>query len=107
MQPPIASPQPLPVPSRNASCGCSIPLSGKCPRSEPFGLYDAGAFPDRDQLIARNSGDTLRGTVRPADLQIGGVFGAQPEVQAEIVDGVKARLAQQRLRLALAAISGY
>ncbi len=62
-------------------------------------LRDSGALGHVDQLIRRHPGQFLDLSQRPANLDIGGVGGAEAEVQPAVVDREIGGLAQHFLRL--------
>src|SRR5579883_864428 len=61
--------------------------------------HDARALPDYDQPIRRDARHLFDAAVRPADFEIGGRRGPQPEVQAAVARRKISALRQHRLRL--------
>src|SRR5947209_9695084 len=68
---------------------------------------DARPLAYRHDLVRPDFGNLFAETARPLDFQGGARFRTQTEMQAALVHGVKARLAQHRLRLRLTAVAGF
>ncbi len=54
-----------------------------------FGLDDAGALLDGDELVAGYDCSALDSAVRPTDFQVGGEIGPEAENQAEIIGAAR------------------
>src|SRR3954464_4613216 len=60
------------------------------PSRELLGAHDSRPFANDDELAGLDAGRLLRGPARPADGDVRGGRGPQPEVQAPVVRGVEA-----------------
>src|SRR5262245_17466593 len=88
-------------PTAKSSCPiakppCPTAKSPSALRPSPVG-YDARAFANGDELVRRNAGNHFARPARPEDLDVHGRDLAEAEMQARIVRGIEARLADDGL----------
>src|SRR5262245_51095386 len=75
------------------------------PFREPLPADDSGSLADDDELVGGHGGDLLRLAAGPANGEVGGGGGAEPEVQAPVVGRVEARLRRHLLGLVALAVA--